>query len=143
MIPMVKRCANTQSRYQPRKVLAKNRLLKSYFHFFRRVLDCVAYPFMCCLPVLCWNPIICIANHDNSSDDESMQKNESGGLSLSLLLSKITFNFSLWVNVYEFILNYVKLFPPRSDKLVFGDKRLHQQNCRKTIMVPCLTKHNS
>ena len=74
---------------------------------------------------------------------ESMQKNESGGLSLSLLLSKITFNFSLCIYVYAFILNYVKLFLPRSDKLVFGDKRLHQQNCRKTIMVPCLTKHNS
>ena len=55
-----------------------------------------------------------------------MQKNESGGLSLSLLLCKITFNFSLCVNAYEFILNYDKLFLPRSDKLVFGDKRLQK-----------------
>ena len=61
-----------------------------------------------------------------------MQKNESGGLSLSLLLSKITFNFSIRVNVYEFILNYDKLFLPRSDKLVFGDKRLHHWSSSDT-----------
>ena len=44
---------------------------------------------------------------------------------------------------FEFILNYDKLFLPRSDKLVFGDKRLQKQNRLKTIIVPCLTKHNS